>query len=162
MNDFRSLSRIALAAALFAGLAAGATAADITVRNAWMRPVRADTPTAGVYFDVLTNTPIRLVGATSAVAKSIAIVLVNDKPDGTSVETIVKQFDLPAGKETRFAYNGNRLDLLEVAQTLQPGMSVPIRLIFFQAPDLQQTVDIDVLVRGVILPPAPEPDAKKN
>ena len=162
MNDLRSLSRVALAATLFLGLAAGATAADITVRNAWMRPVRAETPAAGVYFDIVTNVPIRLMGATSSVAKSIVIVLVEDKSDGTSVDTVVKQFDLPAGKETRFAYNGNRLDLLDVSQTLQPGTSVPIRLIFLQAPDLQQTVDIDVLVRGVILPPPPEPDAKKS
>ena len=162
MNGLPRSLHAALAAALFLGFAAWAAAADITVRNAWMRPVRAGTQANGVYVDITSSVPIRLIGATTSVAKSVVIVLVDQKSDGTSVDNVVKQVEIPGGTETRFAYNGNRLDLLDVTETLSPGVSVPLKLVFLEAPDRQQTVDIDVLVRGVILPPRAEPDAKTN
>ena len=159
LNPCEHLVRCAFAAALGLFLGAPVNAADITVKNAWMRPVRAGASAAGVYVDILTNVPLKLVGATSRVAKSATIVVVDQKPDGTSVDNVVKEFSLPGGKETRFAYNGNRLDLYDISETLTPGASVPVTLLFVEGPDKRQSVDIDVLVRGVILPPA---DPKPN
>jgi copper(I)-binding protein len=153
----KHLLRGAAFAALGIFLVAPVSAADITVKNAWMRPVRAGATAAGVYVDILTNVPLKLVGVTSRIAKSGAIVVVDQKPDGTSVDNVVKELALPAGKETRFAYNGSRLDLYDIGETLTPGASVPVTLLFVEGPDKRQSVDIDVLVRGVILPPA-EPE----
>jgi copper(I)-binding protein len=157
----KHLLRGAAAAALSLCLGAPANAADITVKNAWMRPVRAGATAAGVYVDILTNVPLKLVGASSRVAKSAAIVVVDQKLDGTRVDNVVKEFALPAGTETRFAYNGNRIDLYDIGETLTPGASVPLTLVFVEGPDKRQSVDIDVLVRGVILPPS-ESEAKPN
>ena len=80
--------RRGVAAALLSCLVASAGAADITIKNAWTRPARANTAAGGVYFDVVTNVPLKLLGATSPVAKSVAIVLVEQKPDGTSVDNL--------------------------------------------------------------------------
>ncbi len=151
----------AFAAAIALLLCAPASAADIIIKNAWMRPVRAGTASAGVYVDITTDIPLTLVGATSPMAKSVVIVEVDPKPDGTSDEKVVKEWKLPGGKETRFAYNGSRFDLLGIAADLAPGVSVPMTLIFSEGPDKRQSVDIDVLVRGVILPPK-EPEPKAN
>jgi copper(I)-binding protein len=151
----------ALAATLALLFCAPAGAADITIKNAWMRPVRAGTATAGMYVDITTDVPLTLVGATSPMAKSVVIVQVDPKPDGTSDEKAVKEWQLPGGKETRFAYNGSRLDLSNIAADLTPGISIPMTLLFSEGPDKRQAVDIDVLVRGVILPPA-EPQPKPN
>ena len=161
MNPAKHLVRGAFAAALGLCLGAPVNAADITVKNAWMRPVRAGATAAGVYVDILTNVPLKLIGAKSRVAKSAAIVVVDQKSDGTSVDNVVKEFSLPGGKETRFAYNGNRVDLYDISETLTPGASVPVTLLFVEGADKRQSVDIDVLVRGVILPPA-EGDTKPN
>ena len=49
--------------------------------------------------------------------------------------------------------------LYDISETLTPGASVPVTLLFVEGPDKRQSVDIDVLVRGVILPP---PDPKPN
>jgi copper(I)-binding protein len=160
MNLPRHSVRAALAATLMLLLCAPAGAADITIKNAWMRPARAGTA-SGVYVDITTDVPLTLVGATSPMAKSIAIVQVDPQPDGTSVEKIVKEWKLPGGKETRFAYNGSRLDLGDIAADLTPGISIPLTLLFSEGPDKRLAVDIDVLVRGVILPPA-EPQPKTN
>jgi copper(I)-binding protein len=160
MNFPRHSVRAALAATLMLLLCAPVGAADITIKNAWMRPARFGTA-SGVYVDITTDVPLTLVGATSPMAKSIAIVQVDTQPDGTSVEKIVKEWKLPGGKETRFAYNGSRLDLKDIAADLTPGLSVPLTLLFIEGPDKRQAVAIDVLVRGVILPPA-EPQPKTN
>src|SRR5512132_51259 len=114
------LRRGAAAAALGLCLGAPASAADITVKNAWMRPVRAGATAAAVYVDILTNVPLKLVGASSRVANSAAVVVVDQKPDGTSVDNVVKEFALAGGKETRFAYNGNRIALYDIGETLTP------------------------------------------
>ena len=148
------IRRRGVAAALLSCLVASAGAADITIKNAWTRPARANTAAGGVYFDVVTNVPLKLLGATSPVAKSVAIVLVEQKPDGTSVDNIVNEVDLPGGKETRFAYNGNRLDLKEIADNLMPGATIPMTLQFVEGSNNRQDVDIHVVVRGGTLPPA--------
>ena len=161
MNPAHLLVRGAVAATLVFVLAAPAAAADILLKNAWMRPARAGAPSAGVYVDIVTDVPLTLLGATSPMAKSVVIVQVDPKPDGTSDEKVVKEWKLPGAKETRFAYNGSRLDLLEIAADLRPGASVPVTLSFSEGPEKRQSIEIDVVVRGVILPPAePEPKAK--
>jgi copper(I)-binding protein len=161
MNLPRHPVRTAVATTLALLLCAPAGAADIRIKNAWMRPARAGTATAGVYLDITTDVPLTLVGATSTIAKSVAIVQVDPQLDGTSVEKIVKEWKLPGGKETRFAYNGSRLDLSDIGADLAPGISISMTLLFIEGPDKRQAVDIDVLVRGVILPPA-EPEPKAN
>jgi periplasmic copper chaperone A len=152
-----TLGRLALAA--LAGVAAGsATAADITLKNAWARPTRAGYPTAFVYVDIRTDVPLKLVGAHSPVAKSAGIVLVNQNPDGTTTERPVEEADLPAGQETRFAYNGSRIELRDIVVDLPPGANVPLTLEFVETRgNARHAIEIGVLVRGVILPPPYEP-----
>ena len=163
MNDPLSSLRGAVAASLFLCLCAPAGAADITLKNAWMRPARAGAVPNGIYLEITTDVPLKLVGASSPLAKSVAIVLVDQNPDGTSTEKTVKEFELPGGKETRFAFNGNRLELRDIVETLPPGANVPLTLEFVEVKgNARNTITIEVLVRGVILPPAPEPDAKPN
>ncbi len=154
---YPSLRRLALAA--LAGLAAGSTfAADITLRNAWVRPTRAGYPTAFVYVDIGTDVPLKLVGARSPVAKSAAIVLVDQNPDGSTTERTVKEVDVPAGQETRFAYNGSRIELRDIVEDLPPGANIPLTLDFAETRgNARHSIEIGVLVRGVILPPPYEP-----
>jgi len=152
-----AMGRLALVA--LAGLAAGsAIAADISLKNAWVRPTRAGYPTAFVYVDIRTDVPLKLVGARSPVAKSAAIVLVDQNPDGSTTERTVKEADVPAGQETRFAYNGSRIELRDVVEDLPPGGNVPLTLEFVEAKgNARHAIEIGVLVRGVILPPPYEP-----
>jgi periplasmic copper chaperone A len=147
-------------AALLCNLSAPAAASDIVLKNAWMRPEQAGAAKAGVYVDIRTDVPLTLVGVTTPVAKSVAIVLVDQNSDGTTTERTVKELDLPGGRETRFAYNGSRLELREITETLSPGASVGLKLQFVEQPDRRVAVEINVLVRGVMLPP--EPGSKSN
>jgi copper(I)-binding protein len=149
--------RLALAAAALA--AAPALAADIALSNAWIRPARAGAAAAGAYVDVRTDVPLKLVGATTPAAKAVAFVLVTNNSDGSTTERTVSDVDLPAGVQTRFAYNGNRIELLGVAEDLRPGLTIPLTLEFVETTGAKRrhAIEIGVLVRGVMLPPA---DAK--
>jgi copper(I)-binding protein len=153
-------ARIAVLTAFLACLGtSSAAAADIALKNAWMLPARSGAAKAEIYVDIRTDIPLKLVGATSPLAKWVAFVLVDRDPDGSVAETAVTEIDLPGGKETRFAYGGDRLELRDVAQDLFPGASVPLTLRFFERPDKTTSVEIDVLVRSAN--PAPEqPGAK--
>ena len=163
MNRHINFMRHAVAAAFLLCLGAPAGASDITLSNAWMRPARAGAAATGVYFDVRTDVPLKLVGARSAFAKSSAIVLVKQNLDGSSTETQVKEFDLPGGEQTRFALNGNHVELREIQEDLPPGITVPVMIEFVETKgNIRRALEIGVLVRGVILPPPPEPEAKKN
>lgn len=151
----------AFAASILFCVVAPAVAADITLSNPWMRPTRAGTPTAAVYVDVKTDVPLRLVGASSPVAKLAGIRLVRQNPDGSTTETPVKEFDIPGGGVTRFALNGNHIELREIQQDLHPGANVPLTLEFVEPKgDAKHSIEIGVLVRGVILPPPIEPGNK--
>jgi copper(I)-binding protein len=147
--------RLAVAAAGLALLqAAPAVAADITLKNAWMRPARAGYPTAGVYVEITTDVALKLVGASSPVAKSAGIVLVDRNPDDTLTDRPVKEVEIPGGRETRFALNGNRIELFEIKEDLPPGANVPLTLEFAETKgNARHAIEIGVLVRGVILPP---------
>jgi copper(I)-binding protein len=152
----RLVAPIAIAVLLTVPVAP-AFAADITLKNAWMRPVRAGMPTAAVYVDIRTDVPLRLVGARSPIAKSAGIVLVNQNLDGTTTERPVAEVEIPGGQETRFAYNGSRIELRDIVETLPPGANVPLTLEFVEGKgSARHAIEIGVLVRGVILPPAPE------
>ena len=155
--------RRAVAAASFLCLGAPAGATDITLSNAWMRPVRAGTATAAVYLEVRTDVPLKLVGAKSPIARSAAIMLVNQNADGSATETTVKEFDLAGGAQTRFALNGNHIQLREIQEDLPPGANVPLTIEFVEAKgNARHAIEIGVLVRGVILPPPVEPGTKQN
>ena len=150
-----------LIAALAASVALPAYAIDISLKNAWMRPARAGSSAAAVYVDITTDVPLKLVGGTTSVAKSVGIVLVDQNPDGTTTDHPVKEADVLPGPPTRFAYNGSRIELRELVEDCHPGGNVPVTLEFVDPKtNARHAIEIGVLVRGVILPAAPEPGQK--
>jgi len=147
--------------------AAPATGADIRLANAWTRPMGQGYPTAEVYVDIRSDVTVKLVRASSAAAKSVAIIVVRENPDGTRAATAVRELEVPAGRETRLALYGNHLELREIQEQKAPGMSVPLKLEFVDSAGKKQIVEIDAVVRGVVLRPPPpaepqQPQASAN
>ena len=151
-----------LLAALCAFAALPAFAADISLKNAWMRPTRAGSPATAMYVDITTDVPLRLVGGATSIAKSIGFVLVDQNPDGTTPEHPVKEVDILPGTPMRFAYNGSRIELRDIVEDCYPGGNIPVTLEFVETKGgTQHSIEIGVLVRGVMLPPAAPADAPK-
>ncbi len=144
-------------AALATLVALPASATDISLKNAWMRPARIGNATAAVYVDITSDVPLKLVGGKTSVAKSVGFVLVDQNSDGTTTDHPVKEADILAGRETRFAYNGSRIELRDIVEDVNPGGNIPLTLEFAEANGARRSIEIGVLVRGVLLPPAPAP-----
>ena len=153
------MKTLPLASLLIAALAATpafpAYAADISLKNAWMRPARAGSAATAMYVDITTDVPLKLVGGTTSVARSIGIVLVDQNPDGTTTDHPVKEADILPGPATRFAYNGSRIELRDLVEDVYPGGNIPVTLEFVEPKtNARHSIEIGVLVRGVILPPS--------
>jgi len=149
------VATLATVAAVAAFAALPAFAIDISLKNAWMRPARVGSPYTAMYVDITTDVPLKLVGGATSVAKSIGFVLVDQNPDGTTTEHPVKEADILPGPATRFAYNGSRIELRDLVEDCYPGGNIPVTLEFVEPKSgARHAIEIGVLVRGVMLPPA--------
>ena len=143
--------RAALLAAAFALVAATAAhAAQIELRTAWMRPAVAGSD-AAAYVDIVSDTALTLVGATSPVARRVDIVMV-ERPDGEDPGRAVRSLPVTAGTPTRLAYKGNHLRLRGLKEDVLNGRPVPVTLAFRDARGRRYRARTDVQVRGLLAP----------
>ena len=141
-----------------ATLALPAAAVDIELRNAWARPMAKGYPVARVYLDIRSDTALKLVGATSPVAASVALVSAGIKPDGRhETPTEVRAIDVAAGAETRLALHGDFLELRDVREDGTTGATIPLRLDFVDAAGKHHAAETAAVVRGIGLQPPPDP-----
>jgi copper(I)-binding protein len=156
----RSALRFAAALALVA-VAARAAAIELEIRNAWARPMAKGYPVARVYLDIRSDSPLKLVGATSPAATSVALVSAGIKPDGRDERPVeVREIDVAAGHDTRLALNGDYLELREVLEDKSSGTTIPLRLEFVDAAGMRHVAEAVAIVRGITLQPPPEPAAR--
>lgn len=130
---------------------AAAADAQIVAKYAWMRPAPGGADAARVYVDIVSDVTVDLVGASSPVAKSVAIVAVGTIGD-PATEKVVKTFPVPAGTTTRLAYRGNHLRLVDLTRDVGNGDQVPLTLTFRDKSGKRTDVTTEVTVRGLLLP----------
>jgi copper(I)-binding protein len=144
---------ILLVAACFAATAFAADP-EVRIENAWVRP--ADPGQAGVplFADIVSNAPLKLVGAQTPVAKVAALMATDNSATGLSTIKSAKSFDIAAGAPFRLAPRGSFIQLRDVMQRLRTGQSVPFTLQLRTADGKALRVDAEAAVRGVM--PRPE------
>lgn len=164
----RSAARCALAALTLAMLVAPglAGAAEVVLRNAWMRPAAAGSAAARVYVDIESDVTVDLVGAASPIAKKVEIVRTATIGDPTT-EKAVPAYPVPARTETRLAYRGDHLRFLNLTNNAFNGTPVTLTLTFKDAAGKRFEVTTNVLVRGLFAappdaPPSGSPAAAAN
>jgi len=147
-----------------------ATAGDVTLKTAWLRPAAEGMPEALAYVDITSETDLELVGASTPFAKKVELVLVTMKDNVPAEQKVVASIPVPAGKTTRLAYRGSHLRLVDITKDFGNGSVVPLTLAFKAADGKEVTASVDAQVRGVLLPrqmPAtvekePQPAAKES
>jgi hypothetical protein len=141
----------AVSALFLTGPAAGI---ELSVVNAWIRSAPEDRSSTPAYMDVRSDTPVRLVGATSPWAEKIDICN-EELKDGTGAKRTLPALDIPPG-ETRLAPGGHHLLLTGIKRGFGNGDFVPITLRFEDAARVAHTVDVDAQARGMTAP-RPQP-----
>jgi copper(I)-binding protein len=135
-------------------------AAEVQLANAWMRPAPAGAEAARAYVDIRSDATLDLVGATTPVARSVAIVHVGKIGD-PATEEVVKSFAVLGGTTTRLAYLGDHLRLTGVTRDVANGDPVPLTLIFKDAAGQRVEATTRITVRGLLLPQQ-VPDAARD
>ena len=148
-----SFSKARWVACLAALLALPAYAVDIKLTSAWMRPADAGSD-ARAYVDIVSDTPLRLTGATTPVARRVDLVVVK-RTDGTDPGKVVRTLDVPAGTPVRLAYKGSHLRLVGVKKPLANGTPVPVTLAFRDKAGKRYTAVADIQVHGLVHLSAP-------
>ena len=145
-----------------------ALAVDVTLKTAWMRPAAAGMSEAQIYVDIVSDTDLVLVAASTPVAKKVELVEVT-VPGEPSDGKVVASMPVPGGKTTRLAYKGSHLRLVEITKDVGNGTLVPVTLEFKTPEGKSTTAKFEDQVRGLLLPrtmPAPikpvEPDSPKD
>jgi copper(I)-binding protein len=130
-------------------LACVATAEAVTVelKNSWMRPAAAGS-IARVYVDIVSDTELVLVGATSA--RKAEVVKVQNL-DGSDEGMVVKSMPVSAKEPTRLAYRGSYVRLVDAKKDLPNGSLVTVKLEFRDKSGKRYTAETPVQVRGIVL-----------
>jgi copper(I)-binding protein len=144
-------------AAVVATTAAGG--AEIELVNAWVRPMLAGDKAIPAFVDIKTDAAVTLVGASSPVAKSVAIILEGDGSDTAPTATETTRFAVPAGTGRRLALNSDHLELRDVLETRLNGAKVLLQLAFVDAEGRRIVVETAATVRGLVPRSMLPPDA---
>jgi periplasmic copper chaperone A len=138
--------------------------AQVSLANAWMRPAAAGQKEAQVYVDIRAAEPVKLVSARTPAAKRAELVLLDPPQPDTGKLRVVREIAVPANQETRLAYRGSHVRLLELQRAANPGEKLPLELTFVDAKGKRTSLATDVLVRGLVArrpdgaePPQPPP-----
>jgi copper(I)-binding protein len=149
--QFQTL-KFKLTAGLFAVLAGAALSVQaqtgIEVSNAWTRATVAAQKTGGIYFDIRSAAPAKLVAVASPAAARVE--LHNMKMEGGVMKmSAVDALDLAAGQTVKLAPGGYHVMLIDLKQPLQAGGSVPFTLTVERADKTRVTVESKAVVRDM-------------
>ena len=145
MHSRRPLSLFA--AALAAALALPA-AAQIAVADAWVRGTVAGQKATGAFMHLTSLADMTLVAAASPMAKVVEIHEMKQE-GGVMKMNAVDRVALPAGKTVELKPGGFHVMLMDLAQPLKEGETVPLTLTFEDKAGKRQTVAVQAPVRAL-------------
>ncbi len=146
----RSVRRFAnglmLAMAAFSMVAA-AQAADLMVRNVWIREPMPGQSVAAAYMTLESTRGMALVKADSPVAGVVELHRMW-MDHGIMRMRAMPRIDLPAGQAVRLTPGGLHVMLIDLRRTLRVGEYVPLTLVFEDAQHAQQKISVQAEVRA--------------
>ncbi|NBR27368.1 MAG: copper chaperone PCu(A)C [Betaproteobacteria bacterium] len=144
--------KFTLAAGLVAALIGTAlpvlAQSGVEVSNAWTRSTVAAQKTGGIYFDIRSTAPAKLVGVASPAAARVE--LHNMKMEGGVMKmSAVESIELAAGQTVKLAPGGYHVMLIDLKQPLKVGDSVPVTLTVERADKTRATIETKAAVRDM-------------
>ena len=141
-----SVLRSSRAFLLLAVFAAGGASAQVTVTDAWIRGTVAGQQATGAFMTLTAAAPTALVRVDTPVAK-VAEVHAMAMSDGVMRMRAMPRLPLQPGKAVDLKPGGYHVMLMELAQPLRDGETVPLTLVFEDASGKKSTVNVKATVR---------------
>ena len=143
-----SLRQAFVAAGAFTALVALPAAAQVAVADAWVRGTVAGQKATGAFMRLTSSTDLSLVGAASPVAKIVEIHEMKQE-GGMMKMNAVERVALPANKTVALGPGGYHVMLMDLAQPLREGDTVPLTLTFEDKSGKKQTLEVKAPVRAL-------------
>jgi copper(I)-binding protein len=145
-----ALRFLALAAALFAVPAH----AQVTVNDAWVRATVPQQKATGAFMQLQSARDSRLVSASSPLTPNVEVHEMTMQ-DNVMRMRQVPAVELPAGKTVDLKPGGYHIMLMNLAQPVKEGDTVPLTLVFEGRDGQRETVDVQAPVRPLNSSSAP-------
>ena len=143
-------SRLSLLGLLLALLAAPASA-QVIVTDAWVRGTVPGQKGTGAFMQLTSAADVMLVGVASPAARIAEIHEMAQ--DGNMMRMrAVDKLALPAGKAVTLSPGGYHVMLMDLAQPLREGQSIPVTLTFADKDGRKTTQEIQAPVRALTAP----------
>lgn len=140
--------RFLATAVLGVGLACGAHAQSMQVKDAWLRGTVPAQKATGAFMEISGKQAGRLVSAESPAAASVELHTMSMK-DGVMKMTQVDGIDVPAGQTVKLAPGGYHVMFMGLKQQMKAGERVPLKLTFELADKKRESLDLMVEVREI-------------
>ena len=134
----------------FACLVLPATA-QVAVTDAWVRGTVAGQKATGAFMQITSLSDMALVGAASPAAKVVEIHEMKQE-GGMMKMSAVERLPLPANKPVELKPGGYHIMMMDLAQPLREGDTVPLTLTFEDKAGKKQTVEVKAAVRPLTAP----------
>lgn len=153
-------TRTQLAMAVLLGMSAtSALAADVEVKDAWVRGTVTGQKATGAFLEITSKSGATLVGAASPVA-GVSEIHEMKMDGGIMKMRAVERLELPAGKPVQMAPGGYHVMLLNLKQPLKRGDSVALTLQVENPDKTVEAVQIKAEVRDLTAVAAPASEHK--
>jgi len=133
---------------MFALGAALPAAAQLAVRDAWLRATVPAQTVAGAFMQLTSPVDARLVEASSPAARVVEIHEMAMEGNMMKMRQIAG-LDLPAGKAVMLRPGGYHLMLIDLKRPLKDGEAVPFTLVIQGREGRRETVEIKAQVRPI-------------
>jgi copper(I)-binding protein len=132
--------------ALAGALASVPAAAQVTVKDPWIRATVPAAKSTGAFMQLQSVQDARLVEVRSSVAGIVEIHQM--QMDGQMMKMhAVDGVDLPAGKPVELASGGYHVMLMDLKRQLKDGEKVPVTLVIQRKGKKAETLDVQVPVK---------------
>jgi copper(I)-binding protein len=138
--------KLAITAALFAGITTAAVAQTVDVKDAWVRTSVQGQSATGAFMTITAREDTRLVGVVSPVA---GVAEVHEmKMDGgvMKMRAVEGGLALPAGKAVALKSGGYHIMLMDLKAALPKDTTVPVTLVLKDAKGVESRVELSLPV----------------
>ncbi|MCX2862195.1 copper chaperone PCu(A)C [Paucibacter sp. PLA-PC-4] len=138
----------ALTAALLGTVLMTSAAAQVTIKDAWVRATVPQQKATGAFMQLSATKDSRLVAVSSS---AVPVVEVHEMAMDNNVMKMrqIPALELPAGKSVELKPGGYHIMLMDLKQQVKVGDTLPLTLVFEDKAGKRETVEVKAEVRAL-------------
>lgn len=137
-----------LVSAILLVMVSGVRAAEISVKDVWIRATVPGQSATGAFMALSSHTTVRLVGVSSPIAGRAEVHQMRLE-QGVMKMQAIPALEVPAGQTVQLAPGAYHVMLMRLSKPVEAGAQIPMQLTFELANQKRQTVGVTATVRAL-------------